>query len=220
MKNFAFTLAEVLVTLGIIGVVSAMTMPTLIQNHQKTVYVTELHKVYNDFSQAVLKAINDSNAVSLDETKYNKNNPNGAKNFLNDYFKIVKDCGKDTSSCFADSYKSINGTSFTLSPTEAAVVIPSGAAISISQNALGYISSGYHGYFFVQVDTNGPKNPNILGKDLFSFELYSDGKIGDHYIQPEGKQIDAEKTNCITGANQYGSGCISVIINNNWKMDY
>ena len=30
-----FTLAEVLITLGIIGVVAAMTMPTLIQNHQK-----------------------------------------------------------------------------------------------------------------------------------------------------------------------------------------
>lgn len=35
MKNYGFTLAEVLVTLGIIGVVSAMTIPTLMQNHQK-----------------------------------------------------------------------------------------------------------------------------------------------------------------------------------------
>ena len=39
-RRVAFTLAEVLITLGIIGVVAAMTMPTLIQNHQKQAYVT------------------------------------------------------------------------------------------------------------------------------------------------------------------------------------
>lgn len=40
-KLNAFTLAEVLITLGIIGVVAAMTLPTLIQNHQKQVYATQ-----------------------------------------------------------------------------------------------------------------------------------------------------------------------------------
>ena len=44
----AFTLAEVLVTLGIIGVVSAMTVPTLMQNYQRQSYVTQLHKTYNE----------------------------------------------------------------------------------------------------------------------------------------------------------------------------
>ncbi|HIT93090.1 MAG TPA: type II secretion system protein, partial [Candidatus Stercorousia faecigallinarum] len=44
-SSHAFTLAEVLVTLGIIGVVSAMTVPSLMQNHQKKTYVTQLHKV-------------------------------------------------------------------------------------------------------------------------------------------------------------------------------
>ncbi len=45
-----FTLAEVLVTLGIIGVVSALTVPTLMQNHQRKVFVTQLHKVYSEIS--------------------------------------------------------------------------------------------------------------------------------------------------------------------------
>ena len=44
MKQTAFTLAEVLITLGIIGVVAAMTLPSLIANHQKQVYVTGLKK--------------------------------------------------------------------------------------------------------------------------------------------------------------------------------
>ena len=67
MKNYGFTLADVLVTLGIIGVVSAMTIPTLMQNHQKKTYVTQLHKVYNELQQAFLQYRNDKNAVSLSE---------------------------------------------------------------------------------------------------------------------------------------------------------
>ena len=47
-RKAAFTLAEVLITLGIIGVVSAMTVPTLMQNYQRQSYVTQLHKTYNE----------------------------------------------------------------------------------------------------------------------------------------------------------------------------
>lgn len=53
--NKGFTLAEVLVTLGIIGVVAALTMPTLIDNHRKAVTETRLEKFYSLMSQAVLK---------------------------------------------------------------------------------------------------------------------------------------------------------------------
>ena len=49
-KSSGFTLAEVLVTLGIIGVVAAMTIPTLMQNYQRQSYVTQLKKVYNELN--------------------------------------------------------------------------------------------------------------------------------------------------------------------------
>ncbi len=48
-----FTLAEVLITLGIIGVVAAMTLPTLIQNHNKKVVETRLMKFYSTMNQAI-----------------------------------------------------------------------------------------------------------------------------------------------------------------------
>ena len=70
-RRVAFTLAEVLVTLGIIGVVSAMTVPTLMQNHQRKVYVTQLHKVYNEMQQAAINLMNDRNAVNLTEAGIN-----------------------------------------------------------------------------------------------------------------------------------------------------
>ena len=45
-KFYAFTLAEVLITLGIIGVVAAMTMPTVIKNYQKKQDATQMRKTY------------------------------------------------------------------------------------------------------------------------------------------------------------------------------
>ncbi len=60
LKKDAFTLAEVLVTLGIIGVVAALTMPTLVSNHKKAVLKSQFKKTYSTISQAY-----DAAAVSL-----------------------------------------------------------------------------------------------------------------------------------------------------------
>ena len=50
-----FTLAEVLITLGIIGVVAALTIPTLIQNYKKREVETSLEKIYTTVNQAIKK---------------------------------------------------------------------------------------------------------------------------------------------------------------------
>ncbi|MBP3924553.1 type II secretion system protein [bacterium] len=52
----AFTLAEVLITLGIIGIVAALTMPALITKHQKHVVETRLKKFYSSINQAILRS--------------------------------------------------------------------------------------------------------------------------------------------------------------------
>lgn len=64
-KN-AFTLAEVLVTLGIIGIVAAMTMPALIANHQKKATAVKLARFYTIMSQAVLRWQSDDGIISDD----------------------------------------------------------------------------------------------------------------------------------------------------------
>ena len=56
MSEKAFTLAEVLITLGIIGVVAALTIPTLMANHRKTVVETRLAKFYSSINQAIQMA--------------------------------------------------------------------------------------------------------------------------------------------------------------------
>ena len=56
MHTKGFTLAETLITLGIIGVVAALTLPTLIQQHNKKVVETRLMKFYSSINQAVKMA--------------------------------------------------------------------------------------------------------------------------------------------------------------------
>lgn len=59
MKIQGFTLAEVLITLGIIGVVAAMTLPALIQKNNNKVVETRLKKFYSAINQAIMLAEND-----------------------------------------------------------------------------------------------------------------------------------------------------------------
>lgn len=228
MTKHGFTLAEVLVTLGIIGVVSALTIPTLVKNHQRQVYVTQLQKVVNELSQAADKAITDSNAVSLDETRYGTNKTNGARNFLNDYFKIVKDCGETATPCFADSYENLSGSTVELDTPIIAVSLASGASISIgyanyyppyydSGNGI-MVKEDCHSYYTLQIDVNGAQGPNIAGRDLFTFDLYSDGKVADSYNT--NRDADDLRQVCVDNDWSYGAGCLNAIINNGWKMDY
>ena len=60
-------MAEVLITLGIIGVVAALTLSTVIQNYQKQVTVTKLKKAYSILGQIAQKSLADNDVVNFTE---------------------------------------------------------------------------------------------------------------------------------------------------------
>ena len=184
MKKFGFTLAEVLVTLGIIGVVASLTMPTLIQNHQYKTYSTGIQKVYTELSQALIRKINDVNAISLSEAGFRFNEDNTVeKDFLNTYFKPVKRCDNG-SDCFAASYQTYKGAiGKNINKSNIyAITLSSGAVIGFK--VYGKASYPIHQSDRLQeyiaravVDINGVKGPNTLCKDYFEFFITNDGKI-------------------------------------------
>jgi len=65
IKKLGFTLAEVLIVLGIIGIVANMTIPTLIQNVQAEEYITTYKRVYSDISSVVKDIIDENGMGSL-----------------------------------------------------------------------------------------------------------------------------------------------------------
>ena len=222
-------------TLGIIGVVSAMTVPSLMQNHQRKTYVTQLHKVYNEIQQASLKYMNDNNAINLREAGLTSSAK--MKTFLKDYFKVISDCDTYVKEpCFAASYKSLSGKPYQGGNwgESGSVLLSSGAGIlldhpSVYQITVGDVTS-YYGHMLI--DINGPKGPNIAGRDLFFAEFYDDGSIDVYGATPECKSKgictgDASLTdlrndlydeNCFSSS--YGRGCFGKILNDNWQMTY
>ena len=219
-RKVAFTLAEVLVTLGIIGVVSAMTVPTLVQNYQRKSYVTQLHKVYNELGQASLRYMTDHNYVSLRESRI-VGNKDELNRFVKTYFKVVKDCEGKLVGCFATEYgyiennETVNLTGWSCWST---VVLPSGAAVCFDTGASestpsdedinndGVIdendkinNSGVRGgaVITINVDVNGKQGPNIWGRDLFALDISADGTVFDA-----------------------GNSYVSQIMDAGWEMNY
>ncbi len=223
MFNFklkkAFTLAEVLVTLGIIGVVSAMTVPTLMQNYQRKSYVTQLHKVYNELSQALLMFQTDRNALNLKEAGLISQD--AVDNLITNYFKIVNSCEK-LEPCFASSYKNMSGITVSFQ-NKNSYVLASGAAIRPTYYNQGNV------LLSIVVDTNGAKGPNIAGRDVIAMYVYSNGLIDDlsndlnaPLTEDQREKIFEEVCNSSTVSDSGNGipGCFGKILNDNWEMTY
>lgn len=236
LKKYGFTLAEVLITLAIIGVVAALTIPTLMANYQKTQYIAQLKQTYSQLSQAMKLMMADEgiNKVSETNTITDLEEDTDAATlrlgtFLKKYFKVVKDCGiENPSPCFADDSKSLDGSTIG-NPGNGgySVIIANGSSINMQP-------AGQFGTGGIKVDINGLKKPNTGGRDIFSFAFYYDGSLDvanpecrknggsspcGGYNTAQEKREGRFNDSCASG-NPYGSGCFDKILNDNWKMDY
>lgn len=162
MKNIkkGFTLAEVLITLGIIGVVAAMTMPSLVANYEKKRTATAVKKAYSELSQALKLAEVDYGDMEYwdypDGTDIEENKA-FVNRYITPYYKgvtMLQDGsvpGGTTISTTGINFISSNGTIFSGKPNNSKA-------------------------FFVLVDINGFKRPNKMGTDIFYFAT-STGKL-------------------------------------------
>jgi len=191
----AFSLAEVLLTLGIIGVVAAMTIPTVVENNQKTQYVTALKKFYSNFNQVLVQysadngCVGDLKCTGLFDANYYT--PEDVGKVLASYFNIAKQCGPGVSGCFPAFSWSFDGSSgkddFLNSMESASLFITKdGMAFFINRqpgNCANDFSSGTaYGWPSVTgdmkqhcgslyADVNGFKGPNNFGRDVFLFYI-------------------------------------------------
>lgn len=202
-KKFAFTLSEVLVTMGIIGVISALTVPTLVNNYQRKALSLQLRKTVTDIENAVDMLITEEGKTKFSATSY-YNNLDG---FVTNRLKTIKTCSKDeTNECFAnEQYGTINdNTKKTFTCEGNSYVLANSAAICMYKK-----STLYMGTPVVVVDVNGQEGPNIGGRDMFTFVITSNGEIlGTNH-----------ENDCIR--DTFGDGCYDLLAEeNNWKMDY
>ena len=211
----AFTLAEVLITLGIIGVVAAMTMPSLIQNYQEKATVTKLKKCYSLVSQAYVSILNDEGGS---DTLQAGDDLEMMEKF-GKYLKYQKTCGRNKG-CFPNvTYKSVTGNGYSKweddTTYRSRAILTDGTLIMFNFNALVNNSDNF--YAQIYVDINGFKGPNQLGRDFFYFYISPEKIVPAGAKALEEKNEDQKFTkNCI---QQNGYACAAWVIYNE-NMDY
>lgn len=241
-KNFAFTLAEVLITLGIVGVVAAMTIPSLISNYQKNVYATRLKKAYTEINNVLIKMSEDAGcpgnlACAINEPSSAQENYINVGDAFSSYFKINKNCGYQTSGCFSEDvslYYDGRGTrSNYYTSTMYTFITSDGMAIKLwSARKCGAINNT-PGYEFLRqwcgtlaVDVNGPNSkPNNFGRDIFRFEI-TNGKgpglypsLGSIEAGTYWKDGSGNPVHCYSGQPD-GEYCTARIMEEGWEMKY
>ena len=216
-KNLAFTLAEVLIVIGIIGVVAALTLPNLNHATGDKETVTRVKKTYSALNEAFDRAqaiYGDEDTWYKDLTSYDYNSRN--KRFaerITEFLKISKDCGQETGQgCFSSGKaKYLSGSEWGNLDTAA------WAGSAVDYRVITSDSSSiYFNYSSktIIVDIDGPnKGANTFGKDLFLFKI-ADNFVRD-YGYDMGDTIFTHPMGCMSSGN-----CASTWILNNDNLDY
>ena len=204
-KKFAFTLAEVLITLGIIGIVASITTPTVLANYQKHTLATKFKKVIFDLDSAIDILLTEENKDVLYYSSIFKST-NGIENFVNNYLEPIAKCENGTGKCFADKYNS--GENDNPCASKTAWVLVNSVAICPFKT--------YGTMLQLYIDVNGVAKPNQKGRDIFTVWYW-----GEHApYTADGFIYKANFCGTATGFAVYGAGCLDRLKANNWKMDY
>lgn len=184
-----FTMAEVLITLGIIGIVAAITLSSVINKFQEKQTVTKVKVFYSKISQAAKMAIEEDGSPEGWDL-VSSNSFDGSLHIyekLSKYLKIIKVCGAENG-CMADGKYKDGSNWMAFGPSsslhEYKFITADGFSVYIQtrdkdcKESYGTTEQLKEvGCAFIGVDVNGKTRPNALGKDLFIFILTRNGVI-------------------------------------------
>ena len=209
-KRIAFTLAEVLITLGVIGVVAAMTMPVLIKNYKSIVLRSQFTKAYSSFAQATQKifmedfgGVNDFENSSVADLiiLYQKHMKKAVKCNRNDLcpkYIFPQSSNNSFSTFIQNNYKTY--TNNAISPQ-----CISDAAIVLQDKTFAILDNCNDSAKIMTIDINGwQKSPNKLGHDFFMFQ------IRNGQLEPMGKSGTVSRFHIcskISTSGDNGRGC-------------
>lgn len=176
-QNKAFTLAEVLITLGIIGVIAALTIPTLMNNVQDAQFKTKWKKVFSNIAN-VTKLMTNDNGGSLAGVFANDSD---YENKILPYLYYSKTCTGST--CWVVG-KTITNYPDTWLPSYYSswpvIVLNDGTQILVRFSSTACTDANAatgNGCVILYVDVNGAIEPNVQGKDQFSLLILENGSV-------------------------------------------
>lgn len=197
-KLKAFTLAEILLTILIIGIVAAMTIPSLIQNIQDRQFKEAAKKAYSEAADIVKQMKTDRGDLSdLYPTGYT------FKPLFSKYFKVAKEC--NWNDCVpgvgaSDVYKALDEKTkaYTYWMNFGQFVSSDGMFWAIYNRGSSWPQ------IYIAVDVNGyTKGPNVYGRDTYWFQLLNDVLLP---IGAPGTDITNNTTYCNKAVSDMLSG--------------
>lgn len=186
MKFKAFTLAEVLITLAVIGVVASLTIPTLFHSYDENQLLTRWKKNFGQAATAVKRIYTEKQSGEIDF--------DSSSNLRTDFASVMRTLKEDTFDNFSVSSYSGYGDSSSFSWSTSSdpalkmldgaiwTFVSTSATCADSSNLLENICGK------IYIDVNGSKEPNKIGKDLFgiwiikldkSYHAYAMGSNND-----------------------------------------
>ena len=218
MKKSGFTLAEVLITLGVIGVVAALTLPTLMPDTTGAQVGPKLAKAVSMFEQANKALLNDNSVETLSDGGFNKTDVTDYIDALSNTFKIIPTTAvlptNEGSTVLTEKmnadkcFQAKDGMVFCVIPT----TDPSlDTSLPAYKQRIGA----------VYIDINGVSVPNRYATDVFAFTWWNDGSL-----RPVGSKAWNGSTDDKTWQNgcNYVSDdpllCAGHIFENDLKMNY
>lgn len=210
-KAFAFTLAETLIVMGIIGVVAALTIPNLNSSTADKEKVAKVKKIYSNLNDALGRAQSVYGPVNEwfvnDTTETAQVTRFGER--VTEFMKVSKNCGVATNQgCF--SIKNVRfidgqdaGGSVDTRPSLYKIILADGTAVAMKNTSF-------------QVDIDGPnKGQNQLGTDIFLFRNGDDGIVTPFAPDNFSEYLDGSKNSIMKNGNKASAWVI-----NYDNMDY
>ncbi|MDD3150773.1 MAG: prepilin-type N-terminal cleavage/methylation domain-containing protein [Candidatus Gastranaerophilales bacterium] len=223
-RTSAFTLAETLIVIAIIGIIASIAIPTLFGTTSDAELKAAWKKSYSDLSQATMMIVADNGGTLAGAFPGDTAGSEDLKNAYASKLNIVKDCsgtstyggtgtGVSAEGCWhsGGDWYYLKGSVLSNSKTNPGLILNNGSLIYFSMGKSycnGDLSS--NGGDFTncgnfRIDVNGFKKPNTYGKDIFVVSITSNALIpygARGYFDPA--------TSCIEGSTattNYGYGC-------------
>ena len=242
-KCFAFTLAEVLITLTIIGVIAAITIPNLMQKWQNQAAVSKMSKGYNMLQRMAINIKKNTGCDDLECTGlYNITSSYDSKEFTEKFLELadVKDyklqrghtvaihinCSAYSEAC---SYNNMFNDYF---------ITQDGLLYSVRETRMenSYSPDGKAIIIFLGTEKRKKSNGQTdevtykLGRNMFLFTMYDSFKVEpvtfystSGYVTPLSKSSGSgilSHCNPLGSGTGQGSSCAARIITDGWKMNY
>lgn len=158
-KTPAFTLTEVLLAVLIVGIIAALVLPAVVTKYQDKTFESAFNREVHSLQDSIDSLAAVENQQSFYETTLAKT----PETYMKKYLRVSKYCGASGKDCFGKFYSEYSDhekKTYTPSYDGNCAILKNGTSVCLNVNG---------GSIDMLIDVNGPKGPNVFGRDLRTY---------------------------------------------------